>query len=250
MRKIFFIFMIGLPLLLTGNDFKTIYFQSKDSLQITADLYMPHKDSAPLILLFHRAHWSRGEYQEIAPKLNKMGFNCLAVDLRSGIQVNDVSNETAKKAKEANKTITYIDALPDMEAALKYVKGKMAKGKIIIWGSSYSAALCFVMAAKYPDQIDGLLAFAPGEYFTPMGKPKDYIASNAKKVSCPVYITSAKLEHNNWEPIFEALPGSDKVYFLPATEGVHGSQALWKSTKESGGYWKTTREFLLRFIDN
>ena len=34
-----------------------------------ADLYIAHDASAPFILLFHQAGWSRGEYLEIAPKL-------------------------------------------------------------------------------------------------------------------------------------------------------------------------------------
>ena len=81
-----------------SSGFKTVHYKSKDGIQITADLYMSHKTSAPFIVLFHQARWSRGEYREIAPKLNKMGFNCLAVDQRSGDAVNGVENETKKSA--------------------------------------------------------------------------------------------------------------------------------------------------------
>jgi len=80
-----------------------IEFKSKDGLTVTADLYMVHKKSAPLILLFHQAGWSRGAYVEIAPKLNKRGFNCMAVDLRSGQKVNGVENATYKRAQQAMK---------------------------------------------------------------------------------------------------------------------------------------------------
>ena len=61
-----------------------IYFSSKDGVRITADYYKVHADTVPLILLFHQAGWSRGEYIEIAPRLTQMGFNCMAIDLRSG----------------------------------------------------------------------------------------------------------------------------------------------------------------------
>lgn len=75
----------------------TINFEAKDGLIVTADLFAPHPNETPFIILFHQAQWSRGEYIEIAPKLNKMGFNCMAVDLRSGGNVNDITNETNQR---------------------------------------------------------------------------------------------------------------------------------------------------------
>jgi hypothetical protein len=61
-----------------------VSFKSSDGLEITADKYFTDSESAPLILLFHQAGWSRGEYNESAPKLNKLGFNCIAFAQRSG----------------------------------------------------------------------------------------------------------------------------------------------------------------------
>lgn len=77
---------------------ETISFPSKDGLEITADVYFTGDKSKPWILLCHQARWSRGEYNEIAPKLNALGFNCLATDQRSGKEVNGVTNETAARA--------------------------------------------------------------------------------------------------------------------------------------------------------
>ncbi|HID38382.1 MAG TPA: hypothetical protein EYP36_02570, partial [Calditrichaeota bacterium] len=111
-----------------ATDFKTITFPSLDSLEITADLYLPHGKTAPFIILYHRAHWSRGEYREIAPKLTEMGFNCLAVDQRSGSEVNGVKNETAARAVKLGKPTTYVDALQDMQAALDLVRKNYVKG--------------------------------------------------------------------------------------------------------------------------
>ena len=59
-------------------------FKAADNLEITADWYSIPDSTAPIIILYHQAGWSRGEYIEIAPKLNAMGFQCLAVDQRSG----------------------------------------------------------------------------------------------------------------------------------------------------------------------
>ncbi len=242
--RIKLIILVILPLILWAQDFKTITFPSKDSLMITADLYTNAPEDAPFILLFHRAHWSRGEYREIAPKLNKMGFNCIAIDQRSGKEVNGVKNETAALAAKLNLGTAYIDALPDLQATLDYIVNNYKPKKIIIWGSSYSSSLAFVLAAQNIKKVDGLLAFAPGEYFKNQGRTDHYIQDQAKKVTCPVFITSAKSEGSRWQAIFNAVPAKIKASFLPKTEGIHGSEALWEKTAEHKEYWQAVKEFM------
>ncbi|HGY56540.1 MAG TPA: alpha/beta hydrolase [Caldithrix abyssi] len=249
MRVLRIIVFLSLFSALYSADFKTVTFPSQDSLEITADLYMPHPKSAPFIILFHRAHWSRGEYREIAPKLNAMGFNCLAVDQRSGNEVNGVKNETAARALALGKPTTYVDALQDMQAALDFVRKNYVKGKLIIWGSSYSSSLALVLAGQNEDVVDGVLAFAPGEYFLRLGKPKNYVQIHAKRLDMPVFITSAKKEAPNWKAIFEVIPSRNKVSFIPKTAGIHGSQALWESTPDNAAYWTEVNKFLMQFLE-
>ncbi len=222
---------------------ETVTFKSQDGLEVTADSNVSHETTAPFIVLFHQARWSRGEYAEIAPKLAALGFNTMAVDQRSGGEVNGVENETHKRAKAAGKPVEYLDAYPDMVAALEYAKANHAKGKTIVWGSSYSSALVFRLAAEHPDEVDGLLSFAPGEYYEDVtGDPK-YIEGFAGKVKCPVFVTSAKEEGPNWKGIFEAVSGN-KTSYLPDTEGKHGSSALWEKQPDNAGYWKAVEAFL------
>ncbi len=240
----FLFFSAGLAL---ASDFKTITFPSQDGLEITADVYMTLPDSAPFIILFHQAGYSRGEYREIAPRLNSLGFNCMAIDQRSGDGVNGVVNETAKRARESGRGHTYLDAVQDMEAAIAYAKAHYAKGKFIIWGSSYSAALVLKIAGDQPHIADGVLAFSPGEYFTDLGKSDTFIRDSAKKIVMPVFITSAKNEKKNWWSIYEAIPGNNKTYFLPQVKGIHGSKALWKSTEGHQEYWQAVEKFLAQF---
>ena len=249
MRRVLFLIVLFFTGSLFGADFKTVTFPSTDSLEITADLYLPHPKTAPFIILFHRAHWSRGEYREIAPKLTAMGFNCLAVDQRSGDEVNGVKNETAARAQALGKPTTYVDALQDMQAALDFVNKNYAKGKLIIWGSSYSAGLVFILAAQNEEAVDGVLAFAPAEYFLRLGKPKNYVQIHAKRLDMPVFITSAKKEAPNWKAIFEVIPSHHKVSFIPKTAGIHGSQALWESTPDNAAYWTEVKKFLQQFTD-
>lgn len=235
--------------ILSGNtnaiDSKTITFPSLDGLEITADAYISHSDkNTPLILLFHQAGWSRGEYLEIAPKLNSMGFNCIAVDQRSGKAINGVSNETAQRAVKNNQATRYIDALPDIEAALHYANENYSESKIIAWGSSYSSSLVLQIAGDKPKLVDGVLSFAPGEYFSKQNKSKTWIRDSAKNINIPVFITSAKNEKNNWSAIYAAIKSEQKTSFLPSSKGNHGSKALWDQFDDSEQYWNAVSDFL------
>jgi pimeloyl-ACP methyl ester carboxylesterase len=215
---------------------------------ITADIYLSHSLDAPLIVLFHQAGWSRGEYIEIAPRLNKLGFNCIAIDQRSGEKVNNVINKTHRKAAAANKPTTYLDAYTDMDAALNFAIDNYGKGKVIVWGSSYSSSLVIELASENKDKVDGVLSFSPGEYFVKFGKSETYISDFAKTIDIPVFITSAKNEKTNWEKIYNSIPSKNKYYFLPKTNGNHGSRALWSKFDDSEDYWKAVTPFLTKYF--
>lgn len=220
-------------------------FPSKDGLQLSVDTYIERVDNRPLIVLFHQAGWSRGEYVGIAPKLNTLGFNAIAVDLRSGNKVNGVANQTVKRALKAGKDTRYLDAKQDVEAALVYARSLVGeKGKVVAWGSSYSAALVLKVAGDRPDLANAILAFSPGEYFKKSGKPSDWIQQSAKLYTHPVFITSAKSEKKQWKPIFDAIKSKKKISFIPKTKGQHGSRALWEKYKDSDAYWIAVKRFL------
>ncbi len=218
---------------------QTIEYPSKDGLNITADLYEA-SNSDTFILLFHQAGWSRGEYKETAPKLNNLGYTCLAVDQRSGGTINEVVNQTQQRAKKEGKKTEFLDAFQDIEATVSYVQKKYKPKKIIIWGSSYSSSLVLKYAGDYPDSIDAVLSFSPGEYF---GKD-DFIKNSASKIKIPTFITSAQSENASWAAIHDAIPTATKTSYLPENKGNHGSRALWGKFKDSDGYWTAVKDFL------
>lgn len=219
-------------------------FKAADGLEITATKYIKHAKTAPLILLFHQAGWSRGEYNEIAPKLNKLGFNCIAVDLRSGEEINGIINGTYKNALAANKGTNYVDALVDINSAIDYAKKEYGgASKLIVWGSSYSAGLVLKVTGDRKD-IDAALAFSPAEYFVKLGRPKDWVTKSARNIKVPVFFTSAKLEKKKWWNISEVVPVSNKAYFIPTKLGKHGSKALWSKYSDSSEYWSAVKGFL------
>jgi dienelactone hydrolase len=223
---------------------QTVTFDAADGVTVTADVYMAHPQTAPFIVLFHQARYSRGEYVKIAPKLNALGFNAMAIDQRSGYETGGIKNETAQSAKNLKKSVQYLDALPDMEAAVSYARKNYAKGKLLIWGSSYSASLVLKMAGDKPSIVDGVLAFSPGEDFG----SADLVKKSAQNIRIPVFITSARSEKNDWSSIYETIPGQSKKTFLPAVyEGFHGSSALFIGNT-SDEYWQAVEAFLSPFV--
>jgi len=215
---------------------QTITFPSKDGLIITGDLYISSTKN-PYILLCHQAGSSRGEYREIAPKLVNLGYNCLAIDQRSGKEVNFVKNETAIKAKEKNLKNEYIDALPDIIAAIDYIKNRTEK-PIILWGSSYSASLALTIAPKEL-KVGALIVFSPGEYF----EQPDYVGSYVGKISVPLLALSSKSEFADLEKLLTPVPKGLKTLFKPTDEGKHGSKALWENNPSNKEYWMAVTMF-------
>ncbi len=222
----------------------TVDIKTTDDLTMKADLYLIKDSTAPFIMLFHQAGWSRGEYLEIAPELNKLGFNCIAVDQRSGEEINDVKNSTYADAVKKRKGTEYENAYPDLQTTLNYVKTTYHPTTILAWGSSYSSALVLVLGSENPGDIDGIVSFSPGEYFTINGKT---VTEHSKTINCPVFITSAKNEESDWKGVFEVIPAKDKVSFLPKGEGKHGSRALWKKQEGNEEYWEAIKKFLEQF---
>ncbi len=210
---------------------QTITFKSSDGLVITADLYMQDK-SYPFMLLFHQANFSRGEYLETAPKLLKFGYNCLAVDLRSGKEVNYIQNETAKRAREKNLPTDYLDAEKDILSSIDYIK-QYSNDKIILVGSSYSASLILIIAKNNPI-VSAVLAFSPGEYF----EPDLNLKSELKGFNKPLFVATTKNEQPFAKEMLSDVAQSLVTWYTPTKdEGIHGSRALWQSSPENEECW-------------
>jgi dienelactone hydrolase len=220
-----------------------VEFPSGDDLTITADVYFADQNDhgLPFVCLFHQAGFSRGEYQEIAPRLVELGYNCMAVDARSGKQVNGVVNETAQRAQDAKKGQDYGHALPDIVAALQYARDNYADGPLIAWGSSYSASLVLKASAENEDLVDGTLSFAPNSTAV---WTREWILETPEMVKHPVFLTSARKEQMKWKRLLEAFPESQVTAFVPKSAGRHGSRALWKEQRDNEVYWEAVEEFL------
>ena len=223
----------------TRQKYETIVFESKDGLLITADLYLV-EDPKGFILLCHRSHCNRGEYRETAPKLNNLGFSCMAIDQRSGMKVFGVVNETKVLAKQKGLATGYLDAKQDIEAAVDFAFELNGNKPIIILGSSYSASLALLISTE-SDNIKATIAFSPGEYLKAIK-----LADEIKSIDKPTFITSAKKEVFEVSELLKFVDTKYAVQFKPTMEGFHGSKTLWESVKGYETFWNSIEQFLLR----
>ncbi|MBI9013144.1 MAG: alpha/beta hydrolase [Clostridiales bacterium] len=218
----------------------TITFPSKDGLLITADTYIIDETS-DFMVLFHQAEMSRGEYIDTALRFNELGYNVMAVDQRSGLTVNDVLNETAKRAKEEGYPISWADAGMDIQASIEYVRDEFKCNSMYILGSSYSASLVLSIAPEYKTILKGVICFSPSDKVKWNEKSVKEILKDS---NLPIFMTSKKREIVFVEDLFQHVTSDIKVHYKPETSGRHGSIALWDSVKDSHQYWEALIAFL------
>lgn len=224
---------------LSNSTMTTITFPSLDSLIITADLFHV-ADDAPVFVLCHQARYNRTEHTETAKALMQRGYNCLATDQRSGGVLNDQENETANRATAKGLPTAYIDAEPDIIAAVNYMAEKY-KQPVILVGSSYSAALGLKVAKENPN-VKAVLSFSPGEYFGNQLALGKTIAGLNK----PTFITSSKEEVPTAQPLVDVVSKDKVTHFIPASDGAHGSRVLWSQQSFSEEYWTAVNAFLAK----
>lgn len=135
--------------------------ETADGITIFGDIHEPeHIKRPPLILAFHQGGGdARGEYTPIIPRLLSEGFAVMTIDQRQGGNVFEGTNRTVAALPDGVE-YGFCDAYPDLEAALDYAR-KQSFGRIIAWGSSYSAALAIRLAADHSEELDRVIALSP-----------------------------------------------------------------------------------------
>lgn len=216
----------------------TVQFKASDGVVVTADFNTPNGNGKTVIVLYHMAGASRGEYQNIAKKLNALGYATLAVDQRSGAQSNGVQNETVAAAGGST---NFVDAIPDLVAASAWARQIAGAQKVGVLGSSYSAGLVLVLSAKDRGFADAVMSFSPGEYYG----SGDYVAREVGKIAVPVFLTAARGEAGQWEPL-KARMTSPVVGFVPNGSGRHGASAL--DSNDGPEYWAALEGFLAQHL--
>ena len=236
----------------------TVSLNSADGLKINADYYPANIKNATLLILLHQSGSSRGEYTTIASRLQVLGYNCLAVDLRWGRKDpwNHVDNETSRysgayevienyqNTSEYRKTKVWplmLESYQDMEAALKWSNTNHPESKIVVWGSSFSAMLQFKLGAEHPEEIDGMVSYSPGEYHE---TDTLMLSRWTPKINHPIFIGSGKSneELTMTQAVFNQLSSPLNVHYQ-STKGTHGSSILIDDEEN----WQPLLTFLSQF---
>ncbi|MEP2024818.1 MAG: hypothetical protein ABJH98_00155 [Reichenbachiella sp.] len=220
-----------------------IQFQTEDDITIFGDLYYENDDK-PIVMLFHQASsCAQGEYENIIPVLLKNGYNVLAIDQRSGGNKLGGVNRTIEKLE--GKTYEYCETYPDFEAALYYVKNDLNfTGKVIAWGSSYSAAMVIHLMAGHMDELAGVLAFSPAS-----GGPMKPCSPNDKfqELGGKALVLRPKREMEVPSVKFQMeLANAAGLSTYISNNGIHGasmlnSERVEGSTDET---WKVVLDFM------
>jgi dienelactone hydrolase len=218
---------------------KLVEFPSKDSVMITGNLYQIDETS-PFILLCHQARFNKFEYSGIAERLNEMGFNCMAIDQRSGGPIGSKQNETYLRALKKGKGIDYVDAEVDIQASIDYIT-KTYSERVVLWGSSYSSTLALYIAVERED-VSAVLSFSPGNY---LADKKGSLIEKLEAFNKPMFLTSSKSEAKYVSALLEKHELlQNQVQFVPEGAGHHGSRALWNNQQGGEEYWLAITNFL------
>jgi alpha-beta hydrolase superfamily lysophospholipase len=240
LRTLVLIGGLGLVPGVVGPPPTSITLKAADGVDVYARAWKGNSETAPTILLFHQAGSGKSEYAPLAPRLVELGYNALAIDQRSGGDLYAPTNETVQHLGHSE---SYLAALPDLEAALAWAKRTRPQSPVYVWGSSYSAALVFALAAKHPHEVAAVLAFSPGEYLD----DKRYVRDAARHVHVPVFIDSAAGadEERAARAIFDAVASPVKEDFVPKA-GIHGSSTLREDRDPAGAAenWSAVTDFL------
>ncbi|MBX9882626.1 MAG: lysophospholipase [Sphingomonas sp.] len=187
--------------------------------------YYPAEHPKALLLLFHQAGSSKDEYAPIAPSLVADGYSALAVDARAGGDLFG-PNQTVKALGRA---ADYVAARQDLQAAIDWAQDK--KLPIFLWGSSYSSALVFPLAAANKGKIAGVLAFSPNEYLG----DGDPVKTAAGQIDVPVFITAANdAEELDGAQAIASRMAADHTTFYKPEAGVHGASTLREDRNPKG----------------
>lgn len=199
-----------------------ITFTTSDSVVVFAQLHVVDKSRASILLFHQGGSNGRGEYRDIVPKLVEDGYNVLAVDMRTGGQLYGSYNRTV--AQFESKQWEYCDAYPDVEAALDYMIAQGFSGQIILWGSSFSAALVVQLGAKRPNDVAGVLAFSPASS-GPMTSCNPNTHFSELEIPSLILRPKPEMEFDSSIAQF-ALADSLGIQTYVADQGVHGSSML------------------------
>ncbi len=222
---------------------REVTFAASDGQQVFGTWYSAGRPPKAIIIAAHQAGASGdAEYNEIAFKLAVQGYDVLAIDQRSGgDRFGGVNRTVAARGISGG----YCEAEADITGALRFVRDRSAGIPIVLWGSSYSAALVIRVAATDRERVAGVLAFSPAS-----GTPMDGCRAeeSAQQLSVPLMVLRPQSEI-----AIESVAEQAELFraaghtVVVADPGVHGSSML-VAERVPGGMVDGTWERVLGWL--
>jgi pimeloyl-ACP methyl ester carboxylesterase len=175
--------------------------------------------SAPTILFFHGNGEIVADYDDLGPLYNRIGINFLPVDYRGYGRSTGTPTVTAMMR----------DSHGIFNFAQTWLKDNGYSGPVIVMGRSLGSAPALELAARYPDQIGGLIVESGFAYVTPLLRllGVDMVALGFKEAAGfrnvdkikdfpgPVLIIHAEFDHiipfTDGQALYAASRSADKV---------------------------------------
>ena len=200
--------------------------------------------AAPIILLFHQGGGdARGEYGPIIPRLVAQGFNVMAVDTRGGGTRFGGRN----RAAATDSTFRYCEALAEVDGAVDAARKQGFSGPLVLWGSSYTAALVMQVALRRSTEVRAVLAFSPASGPPMAGCEPEGIAAELMRSGVHVLAVRARREMSVdlvIDQVNAFRTAGVPVYIAEA--GAHGSSTLVPERVQGDvePHWNRVQEFL------
>jgi alpha-beta hydrolase superfamily lysophospholipase len=186
------------------------------------------------------------EYGPIAPRLNREGYDVLVIDQRAGGELFDGINRTVQA--NGNET-DYCKAAADLDGTLAWARVQANGRPLILWGSSYSAALVLRLAATNPEAAIAVLAFSPAS-----GGPM--AACRSEEVSDRIRVPVLALRPRSEMELASAIAQAERFraqghQVFVADAGTHGSSMLVEERVEApvDSTWVAVLAFLRSALD-
>lgn len=238
-------YLTCLLLLLSSYGFaqpQTFNVATSDEVMVTFEHHKASKAASAVIIMMHQSGASLGEFKFTYNWLNELGVHTIAVDLRSGGAMNGVVNQTRMSARKLKKPNGILDAQQDLNAVIQWSKKTYPKLPIWLLGSSNSTILAVIGANQYPQEVEAVMLFSPGEYYD---EPAEFVAEALGKLKAPLLVSSAKNEKGTSEQMLSYKTNGEKQLYLPSVgDGEHGAKTLGNNKSDFEEYRKGVESFI------
>lgn len=134
-----------------------VRFKTEDGLEIAGNYFPAEKNDAPAVVMLHMMPETKESWNGFAKKVNREGFQCLAIDLRGhGESQGGPMGSKSFSDEEHQATIN------DVVGAISFFIDKgISVEKISLVGASIGANLAIVFQSENP-KLKATVALSPG----------------------------------------------------------------------------------------